>query len=300
MKTITATDVRAKLAALYSNAKRIEVVEHGYDNIVGLVDETYAVRFPRNNDAYSRSQYEKSVLESIHGVQTLEIPKILDEGSDSHYLVTSFLHGAHLSSDAIRHLSQDEQDKFARDIAQFAFTLHQSLSIDDVRNYRRTFVLDELDEPWDLYFEKHLSNPELPNEKQNQLITRYYQAWRNHVPSSGIVAVHDDLHTDNMLFQEGSVTGVLDFGDTNVGTPEQELRQLYRINERVLRVAIETYSALSDKELSYEFAKNWAIVQELGSYVDRSSTGSTGHPSYIRACNNLNNWLPQAEWGGNL
>ncbi len=300
MRTITARDARAKLAVLYPNASRIKLVEHGYDNIVGLVDETYAVRFPRNNDAYSRSLYEKSVFESIHGVQTLEIPRILDEGSDPHYLVTSLLHGSHLISEDIRNLAADEQEQCARDIAQFAFTLHQSLSVDDVSSYRHTFGLDELAEPWDLYFEKHLSNSELPNENQNQLITQYYQAWKNHVLSSGIFALHDDLHTDNILFQEGVVTGVLDFGDTNVGTPEQELRQLYRINERVLRVAVETYSALSGKGLSYEFAKNWAIVQELGSYADRLSTGSIAHQSFIRACNNLNNWLPEGEWGKNL
>ena len=49
----------------YPNAKQITLIVHGYDNIVVLVDEQYALRFPRNQDAYARSQYEKQVLYSI-------------------------------------------------------------------------------------------------------------------------------------------------------------------------------------------------------------------------------------------
>lgn len=292
------TDLAHKiLKEMYPDAKRITLVEHGYDNIVGLVDETYAVRFPRNADAYRRSQYEKSVLQTISQQQELEIPTILGERTNPPCLITSFVHGTHLKANELNNFSPAEQEQFAKDIAHFAYKLHQSLSVDEVRGFRKEFEIDKLDEDWGVYFERQLSKIGLPNAKQSELITHYYNAWQKYESHTNLVVVHDDLHTDNVLFDNGVLVGVLDFGDTNIGTPEQELRQLYRINETILKIAIETYSQLSGLELNSEAAKTWAIVQELGSYVDRLSTNSLNHPSFIRACNNLNNWLPEGNWG---
>jgi hypothetical protein len=44
---------------MYPDAETIRLVEHGYDNIVGLVDETVTVRFARNATAYKRMKYER-------------------------------------------------------------------------------------------------------------------------------------------------------------------------------------------------------------------------------------------------
>lgn len=297
-ETELTTDLAHKtLKEMYPNAKQITLVEHGYDNIVGLVDEIYAVRFPRNADAYRRSQYEKSVLQSISQQQELEIPTILGERSNPPCLITGFVHGTHLNAKELNNLTPTMQERFAKDIARFAYTLHKSLSADAVRGFREKFEINKLDEDWSTYFKKHLSKADLPNSVQNELVKQHYEQWREYKPQKELVVVHDDLHADNLLFENEVLTGVLDFGDTSIGTPEQELRQLYRINETILKTAIETYSKLSGSKLSFEFAKNWAIVQELGSYVDRLSTGSKNHPSFVRACNNLNSWLPEGEWG---
>lgn len=55
---LTANAALRVLRKMYPDTKQITIVEHGYDNIVGLLDNKYAVRFPRNADAYRRSQYE--------------------------------------------------------------------------------------------------------------------------------------------------------------------------------------------------------------------------------------------------
>lgn len=295
-ETTTAT-VRTTLQTIYPDAKQITVVEHGYDNIVGLVDETYAVRFPRNADTYRRSQYEKSILQSITQPQELEIPKVLDERSNPSCLITNFLHGTHLSPKELNNLTPAQQEQFAKDIARFAYTLHKSLSVDEVRGFREKLEIDKLDEDWGTYFQKQLSNINLPNAKQNEFVEHYYAEWKKYDIQYNSVVIHDDLHADNLLFENGVLIGVLDFGDTSIGTPEQELRQLYRINETILKAAIETYSQLSGLKLRFEAARAWAVVQEMGSYVDRLSTENKSHPSFIRACNHLNKWLPEGEWG---
>ena len=62
---ITPETVRNTLKEMYPNAGRITLVEHGYDNIVGLVDERMLYVFREMPKHYRRSQYKKSVLQSI-------------------------------------------------------------------------------------------------------------------------------------------------------------------------------------------------------------------------------------------
>ncbi len=295
---LTTTDVaRAALQRMYPRARQIVLVEHGYDNIVGLVDETYAVRFPRNADAYRRSQYERSVLESIKPPQGIEIPKVLGERSNPPCLVTSFLHGTHPTNDELNQLTPELQERFAKDVAKFAYELHTALPVETVKGFRQEFGIDDLDEDWGATFETYVHEAALSTPLQNELARHWFSEWQKYETGKNIVAVHDDLHAENLLCMGGALSGVLDFGDTNIGTPEQELRQLYRINETVLRVAVEAYAWLSGVKLSFEAARAWAVVQEMSSYSQRLSTSSFTHPSYIRACGNLNKWLPEGKWG---
>ena len=134
------------IRALYPNAQNISFVNHGYDNLVGLVDETYALRFPRNKNAYLRSQYEKNVLRSLASVDFINIPKILGEGENPPYLITSFLHGTHLKSAEINDFSKELQIKFGESVGVFAFFFHQTLKIEDAKKIRIEFGLDKLAE----------------------------------------------------------------------------------------------------------------------------------------------------------
>lgn len=289
---------RLVLSSMYPDAERIEVIEHGYDNIVGLVDEKYAVRFPRNANAYKRSLYEKSVLMNIKNVTNVAIPKVLGERENPPCAITTFLRGRHLSPKEIDGLSYEEQVTFGSDVGRFAYDLHRSLDLDEARQMRDTLGLDTLEEePWDIHLEKTLSLYTFPTKKQDELAKQYYELWKRHQSGKNQVVVHDDLHTENMMFEDGRLVGVLDFGDTNVGTPEQELRQLYYINELVVQSAADTYSQLSGLRLDIEAIKIWAIAHEMASYSERLATNNSHHPSFARASRNLNKWLPEGEWG---
>ncbi|PID32059.1 hypothetical protein CR970_02615 [Candidatus Saccharibacteria bacterium] len=296
---MTPQRARQVLDEMYPDAKCINVINHGYDNIVGLVDESYAVRFPRNATAYQRSQYEKAVLQSFHCGQTLEVPVVLGEHADPPALIVSYLHGEQHTGQEVNDYPIALQEQFAKDVAHFAYTLHKSLSVEEVRGLRKRFAIDELDGEWGDSIDEQFSDANLSplGTRQREAVKRYHDAWKRQNEGAEPVVVHDDLHMGNMLLQGRRLTAVLDFGDTAIGMPEQELRHLYRINERVLSVAVETYGQLSGKPVDIEAAKTWAVIQELGSFVGRLSRGELDHPSFGRACGNLNAWLPEGRWG---
>jgi aminoglycoside phosphotransferase (APT) family kinase protein len=279
---------------LYPEAKNITFVEHGYDNLIALVDEKYAVRFPRNENAYLRSLHEKEILSRLGTMGVSRVPRLLGNNDNPPYLITNFVHGSHLRPSDIRELPQDQQKRFAEEIAEFAYAFHTMFTLDEARVFRTKFRLDELsEEPWDLYLKKKVSDSNFPTEIQNRLAHECYEKWVN-IKQSGLVIVHDDLHTENLMFENNELVGILDFGDTNIGTPEQDLRQLYRISDFILESAIKKYDELSGLSLNIEAAKLWCIMQELAVY---SSTDNFAHHSYARAAKNLNRWLPEGKWG---
>lgn len=283
--------------AAYPNAE-IKVVEHGYDNIVVLVDDKYALRFPRNQDAYARSQYEKQVLEHLEKLETIPVPRVLGEHDDPSYLITSFVAGKHLSAEDVRHFSSEQQKQLAEDVAGFAYSIHSLFSVEEARRIRKELRLDERrEEPWDMYFERLLYTGTLQDPEQDKTAKAYYKKWKALDNTNHLIVVHDDLHTQNMLFQDHRLCGVLDFGDSNIGTAEQELRQLYRINESILKAAIDKYSELAERSLDIEAAKIWAIMQEIGSYVEHLANQTTDHPAFSRSARNLNRWFGTDSWG---
>jgi aminoglycoside phosphotransferase (APT) family kinase protein len=277
----------------------ITMVEHGYDNLVALVGDDFAVRFPKNKNAYLRSLYEKHIFGQLTGINTITVPHVLGEHANPPYLVTSFVPGHHISGNDVWTFTKQQQEDFAKQVAQFTYALHSALSLDKEISLRKQFGLDQLEdfEPWPIYFKKTVYDNTFQTPLQDRLAKSYYAEWVRLCDLVPSVVVHDDLHTQNMMFEDNHLVGILDFGDTNVGTPEQELRQLYRINEDVLLVAVHEYERLSGRELNVEAIRVWSIMQELAVYITALIDKNTGHHSFKRASCNLNTWLNEGEWG---
>jgi aminoglycoside phosphotransferase (APT) family kinase protein len=175
-----------------------------------------------------------------------------------------------------------------------------SLEMKNELRLRKELGLDNLatGEPWTSYYQRVVYNGHFSNPVQDKIAQKCYIEWASICNFAPTVVVLDDLHTENMLFNDDNqLIGVLDFGDTNVGTPEQELRQLYRINETVMLAAAQEYQRLSGRRLNLKAIKLWAIMKELADYSKRLAAKDTNHHSFKRANRNLNTWLPKGEWG---
>lgn len=284
---------------LYPN-ENIHMIEHSADNIVALVGTRYAVRFPRNETAHLRGVYEKHILKQLEGLKAVTLPQILDEHTgESPYTVTSLLPGHHISSAHIRTFSEEEQLEFSTLVARFAYTMHTTLALNEELPLRQELGLDEMadNEPYPIYYKRVINNSTFPTAKQDTMAKKCYAEWLKLCNTAPTVVVHDDLHTENMMFEGNRLVGVLDFGDTTVGTPEQELRQLCRISEKVMLAGAQEYQRLSGIQLDIEAIKLWAIMKELADYSKAVVAENTTHRKFKRASRNLNAWLPGGDWG---
>lgn len=299
VKFVGIDEAKRLVADLYPDAKKVEYIDHGYDNIVALIDERYAVRFPRNEAALVRNRYEEAMLSKLDAIKAVYTPRFLKRHENPPYLVTTYIAGRHRDLGEIDAFTLDELRIFGQTVGTFAYELHSSLSVEAEQEFRQQAQLGEqFDETWEEYFRRVVRNGKYTTASQRSLAQHYCDQWEAlQAAEQEKVVIHDDLHIANMLFEEHRLVGILDFAEANIGTAEQEFRQLYRINLHVLEAAVATYSQLSGKELDTNAIKTWAIMQELGSYGRRLAAGQTDHPSFKRATDHLNQWLPDGNWG---
>lgn len=268
-------------------------VGHGADNMVALVNQTYVFRFPRGEHASKRLRFEAAILQRLEErVTSLHIPKLLQVHQAPLYSIASYVPGDHFSDEQVRSLTQAEQSAIGTRLADFIVQFNQVLSGQEVQGLRKDNGVEGLDEPWEAYFARLFSRERLPDDSLSPFIREHYSLWQQYVAAEQrTYAIHDDLHQSNLLFRGTTLQGVLDFGDTNRGGIEEEMRWLYAMGDTVLWSAIEQYNVLTGRQISYEHVREWAIMHELSTLVSRLNRHDTQSFPFQRAQAHLRAWL---------
>lgn len=274
--------------------QELTFVEHGADNIVALVNKAFVFRFPRHEDAAKRLAYETALLQKVAGhITAADIPEVVKVHTMPLYVVAKYIPGDHLTCEQIRKLPEEQQGAIGRKIAEFITQLNQAISGLEIRRLRTEAAIDTIDEPWPVYFNRLFVESPLPNATLRPIIDTYYRQWKSNVSvEQAVSAIHDDLHPSNLLFEGGELTGVVDFGDTNTGSIESELRWLYSMGDIVLKSAISHYQSLTGISVDYERVKVWAIMHELSSFTNGLKRQKTDAFPFKRAQENLRLWIP--------
>jgi aminoglycoside phosphotransferase (APT) family kinase protein len=287
---------QAQLAihAFAKDVEEITYIEHGADNVVALVNKQFTFRFPRNENASKRLYFETALLQKIGSRLTaVRVPELLRVNTQPFYSVAKYIEGEHLTGKEIQTLTEDEQIDLGKKIATFVSQVNQAISGLEIRRLRSEARIDNLEEPWDIYFKRLFVDQPLPNDKLRPIVDEHYALWRDYVSKEQrIYAIHDDLHPANLLFLGPRLNGIVDFGDANTGSIEEEMRWLYLMGDIVLKTAIDHYQQLTGVQVAYDHVRIWAIMHELSSYVSRLKSQQTDTFPFQRSQEHLRAWLP--------
>jgi aminoglycoside 2''-phosphotransferase len=269
-------------------------VEHGTDNLVALVNKEYVFRFPRNNQSAVRIAYETAVLQIIKGkINVTRIPEAIEVHTLPLYIVSGYIHGDHLSGKEMQALPESEQALIGQTLAQFIHQLNQAISGLQVRRLREESMVNRLDEPWEQYFERIFVRGPIPNDKLVPVVQEQYALWKDLTAhEQNTYAIHDDLHPGNLLFENGTLTGIVDFGDVNTGSIESELRWTYLMGDTIVHAAIDHYKALTGVEIDYHRVRIWAVMHQLAYFTTRLARQETETYLFKRAQECLRAWIP--------
>ncbi len=254
--------VQAVLSTLPSYTS-YKVVGHGQDNlIVVAADNVY--RFPRNKAVWDRAGIEHFVLEVLREHPKLPTPILKQVHENPAYTVANTLDGEVLENQQIQLLTPNEQRKIGEQIGSFAATFHSLFNPDDIR----PFLAEKAPQARYAAYLKDVLGTARSGDPYYELSSWVLTEWENHDHSEGTV-IHDDLHTHNMLFDTNHcLSGVLDFGDVNLGNPEQDLRYTYWMGDDVMNGAIKAYETKAGNIIDRELIRLCAISQEVSGLFD--------------------------------
>ena len=272
----------------------ITFIEHGADNLILLVNREFVFRFPRDENAGARLYFETALLQKLAGrITAVAIPQVVHISHYPLFVVSNYIEGEHLSGPQIQSLSEVEQQAVGAKISQFMVEINNVISGLEVQRLRTEANLNRVSLPWEPYFKQVFEMTPLPDERLRPIVQQYYPLWKDYVAhEQRTFAIHDDLHPVNILFSGPRLSGMLDFGDTNIGGAEEEMRWLYLMGDIVVQSAIAEYARLTNTQLSYEHIKVWAIMHELSTFVSRLVAKDVESFPFQRSRAHLKQWVP--------
>ena len=245
----------------------VRPAESGFDNFMFRLGESFAVRLPRTAAAARLLVNEQRWLITLSDRLPLQIPVPIRVGQPAfgfpwRWSVVPWLVGATAEISPVAALE-------APRLASFLRALHVAAPADAPRNFERAATLASRAATMGERI-RHL-------ERTTDVINdRIRCAWSealaapNETPPTWI---HGDLHARNVLTLEGTLTGVIDWGDMTSGDPAIDLACLWMLlpSEDARAKARRVYNVASDA--LWARARGWAVL--FG--VTLLDTGLTGN-----------------------
>ncbi|ARJ21107.1 aminoglycoside phosphotransferase family protein [Bacillus sp. ISL-8] len=227
--------------------------EEGWDNIAVIINDDLLFRFPRKLEYANRIPLEKELCTILsHSLQEIEIPKyhLLYKNDCNTVPFCSYyplIHGEPLTTELVTKLEKKELKAIITQLATFLAALH---SIPLKRTETLGFPIEktltywkELQTKLNQYFTNNLTS--LQKSALNRLFENFFTCITKSTFQNAII--HADFTHHHILFNNlhKNISGVIDFGDAQIGDPAFDFAGLYYDFGREFTTSVyEQYSAL--------------------------------------------------------
>ncbi len=250
----------------------IEPFNAGWDNAMFRLGTALAVRLPRRAAAVPLLTHEQRWLPALSPRLPIAIAAPVrigrpGDGYPWHWSVVPWLPGT--AAD----IAPPDEDQ-AEPLAFFLTCLHVAPPPDAPRSEVRGVPLSKRA----AVVEDRLRRLQA---KTTVVTKSVWEAWREalEVPWDGEATwIHGDLHARNVLVEDGSITGVIDWGDITSGDKATDLASIWMLlpSAASRRRAMEAYPDRSEE--LWARARGWAIL--FGALL--LDTGLQDHPRHAR------------------
>jgi aminoglycoside phosphotransferase (APT) family kinase protein len=251
--------------------QRLRPVHGGWNNRMWRLGEDLAVRLPRTPRAANLIEQEHRWLPALAPRLPIRVPVPVhlgapDDRFPNPWIVTTWVEGEPADLSPIT-----DGPRSGAILAAFMRALHQEAPGDAPFNRGRSVPLVELAD----YFARCL---EALSDADAAI--RAGGIWERAVTAepwgSAPVWIHADLQPSNVVVNEGTLSGVIDFGDLCAGDPATDLAAAW-----MLLPAGEAERCLAaygpEDEAMIHRARGWALLRSLG-LIEAGIAGELGKP----------------------
>lgn len=232
-------DVRKTYPSLHW--KSADIINHGYDHVIIILDDELVLRFPRTNEYLKSFRSEVEFL-SKHGSNlSLSVPAYHLIPKHKRFAGYRKIEGVPLSPwRYARKLSKVEKKQCVQKLGSFLRSLHNM----PVPKYLRMQNLkSELQQCRKLY-KKFVQS--LLDTQSNRLLSDAldsYEQMLMHLPASTVT--HGDLYWRHLLWdtEKNSLSGVIDFGDIAIDDPAIDFAYCHHFGDKFLESLFKVYGA---------------------------------------------------------
>lgn len=208
----------------------IKLIGCGWDNMVFRVGDDFVFRFPRRNVAVELIKKEGMLLPMLAAFLTIPYPKPVFYGEPTTDYPFPFLGYTYLPGTFPKGLTDEQRASSAVALATFLKNLHafppQRARENGIEQDHRN-LLDIAQRKAKMQTFLSTLAVHISGEDRDAIANYLGQVVIDRI-SPREVLLHGDLHVKNMLVDEaGQISGIIDWGDLNVGHPGADLNVVY-------------------------------------------------------------------------
>lgn len=229
------------------------LITKGWDHDVVVLAGRIIFRFPKSRGYESRFRAEVKLLRYLKPKMSVPIPDYVYLPDDLSFGGYKMLPGVEMTKEVFHGFDSAQKDSIAEQCGSFLSTLHATPP--EVA-YEVGFGEEEGRYPWDKgYTEQILEGvrakvfPKL-TQKEAQWIEFQFTEYLSLSFDLGTRVIHSDFTSDHIFIdqQTGTVTGVIDFADTEVSDPAFDFNGMWHYGENFPQQVLEGYTANVDRD----------------------------------------------------
>lgn len=256
------TRIRAAFADL--TFVEAELIEYGDDNLVVVLDSTWVVRFPRNQEYRARFVAELNLLQRIATLSPLAVPIYERVASDRSFGAYRMIVGREMTPEVFAVMTPQVRRETLAALAAFLSALHalpaQTIAQPDGL-IARTWTGDQFAA---LY--RGMRRAKIARVVSDTMLARFdafHDAFES-LQTGPARLVHGDVSDDHILVDEAAthITGIIDFSDASFGDPAIDFAYAWRWGEGHLDAILRDYH-FAEEDRTLKTRARWTFVRYL-------------------------------------
>lgn len=195
--------------------KKEKYINSGWDYYVILLDSTYTVRIPKNQDAVKRASVDFCLLKLLSGIRKFQIPKPVYLNKKNQLAVYKAIQGRPVTRAEYRKMNSRQKKNFSKCLGEFLKTLH-SVPTKKIRRCKPP-INNLININKALLKDASIIRPYI-NEVQKFKLNVFLRERRSVLKNGGLALTHGDLNGDH-IFLNNKRLGIIDFSDSSISDP---------------------------------------------------------------------------------